>query len=151
MSVDRKETKTKNQRKISGPLLSLAGFILLLYISWIYFGQTPRTGEEEKLHSLLQDRFQTLISDRIADRHPEVTEIIFHKVWTQKINQQEIKIFFNYSLQTKGETRGETVIEGEALMESSIHQKGLWIIRDFQVNNSTVNFSDPLVIKAKPE
>ena len=129
-------------------LFTVAGFILLLSLSWFYLYQS-HINEEEQIHSHLQDRFQTLVSDFVADKHPEVYKIIFHKIWTKSIpDLNQIKVFFSYSLFTEGEMGGSTLIEGEAILEKSLEQEELWTVTDFQTKDSEINFSEPLVIKA---
>lgn len=143
--------KIKNKIKknlLVSSLLTSAGFILLLYLSWSYLSQ-PHLTEEEQIHGFLQDRFQTLISDFVADKHPEINEIIFHKVWTKNTSDSNrIKIFFSYSLSMQGATGGSTLIEGESVLEKSPEQRGLWVAKNFQVTDSLTDFSEPLVIKA---
>ena len=133
----------------SKSLLTLAGFILLLCFSWFYLHQSRINEEQEYVHSILQDRFQTLISDFIENKHPEVNKIIFHKVWTKNMpNPNQVKIFFSYSLFTEGKTGGDSLIEGEAILERSPDQEEFWIVKDFQTRDSEINFSEPLIIKA---
>ena len=144
-----KDIKNIIKRDISfKPLLTVAGFILLPSLSWFYLYQS-HINEEEQIHSHLQDRFQTLVSDFVADKHPEVYKIIFHKIWTKSIpDSSQIKVFFSYSLFTEGETGGSTLIEGEAILEKSPEQEELWTVTDFQTKDSEINFSEPLVIRA---
>lgn len=95
----------------------------------------------------MQIEFQNLISNFIEKKYPEITSIKFHKVWTKKTDQaDEIKIFFSYSLTTEGESRGETLLEGSALLKEIQNQ--VWQVQNFQIKNTEIEFSDPLLIKA---
>ncbi len=140
--------KDKIKKKLSlAPLLTLAGFVLFLGISWFYISQ-PSIEEEEQMHGLLQDKFQTLISNFVANKHPEVNQIVFHKVWTKNTSDpNQIEIFFNYSLFTEGPEGGELFIIGESILEKSQEQEDLWTVQNFKVTDSSVGFSEPLIIK----
>ena len=130
-------------------IFTLAGFIFILCFSWFYLSQSFWDTEEEYIHGLLQNRFQTLISDFVVKKHPEVVEITFHKVWTKGTSDPDrIQIFFTYSLQTIGDAGGDLIIGGEAVLKKSPKEEKLWIVQDFQVMDSLLNFSEPLLIKA---
>ncbi len=135
----------------SGSFWAIAGFLLLLCVSWLYLSRPSLDSEEEQAHSLLQNQFQTLLSDFVIKKHPEVTSITFHKVWTKGDTQsQEVEIFFNYSLKTEGPAGGELLAEGTALLKESAEKPGLWLVENFRVTDSFLSFSEPLLIRAKP-
>lgn len=141
--------KKKINKKIPvGPIATFIGFVFILCLSWFYL--TPSLlNEKERVHSYLQDEFQVLVSDWVAKKHPEVNKITFHKVWTKETPQpDQIKIYFHYSLFTKGDAGGELLIKGESLLEKSPTQETLWIAKNFQVTNSLVEFSEPMLIKS---
>ena len=136
----------------NGLFFTVAGFILILCLSWFYLSQPSWNNAEEQMHGNLQNRFQNLIADFVAKKHPEVTEITFHRVWTKNTsNSNEIKIFFNYTLLTEGEAGGELLISGEALLQKSPEKESLWVVQNFQVTDSFLDFSEPLLIKAAPQ
>ena len=125
------------------------GFIFILYLSWIFLSSVSLR-EDERLHSFLQNQFQTLVSDLVVKKYSEVEEMVFHKIWTKKLlDPRRIKIIFSYSLMTKGKTGGSVFIEGESLLEKSFEDEGTWFVKDFQVTDSLIEFSEPLIIKAK--
>ena len=140
---------SKKDRALS--LLSLAGFILILSITWIYFSKHQNElGKNEEKHVWLQNEFQNLLSDLIEKKQPEISEIIFHRIWTKNTkNPKEVKIFFNYSLITRGEAGGRSDLEGSALLKET--EKQFWTIYDFTINKSVIDFSEPLVISAEPD
>lgn len=142
--------KDKRTRKtFFRSLFTLAGFIFILGLSWFYLSRSFQDTEKEYLHGLLQNRFQTLISDSVTKKHPEVAEIIFHKIWTKNTpNPDQIQIFFSYSLRTTGDAVGDLVIEGEAMLRRSPKKERLWVVQDFQIMDSFLDFSEPLLIKA---
>ena len=144
----------KNRLKkkfLLNPVFTVVGFILILCLSWFYLSQPSWNNEEEQIHSFLQHQFQTLVSDLVSRKHSEVDKITFHKVWTKTTDEpHKIKIFFSYSLRTKGKFGGDTLIEGTALLEKSFEKEGLWMVQDFQVTDHFLDFSEPLVIRASP-
>ena len=129
-------------------IATASGFLLVLLFSWIYFVGSL-SNNEEQIHSRLQEEFQILVSNFVAKKHPEVKEIIFHRVWTKDTaNPDQIKVFFHYSLMTTGPAGGELLLKGESLLEKSMEQNNFWIAKNFKVTNSAVEFSEPLLIKA---
>ena len=122
--------------------------IFLLVFTWFYlYKPSFQIQEEEKIHSFLQMEFQNLLSNLIEKQHPEITAINFHKVWTKKTAQSnEIKIFFSYSLTTEGEIGGTAMLSGSALLKKVQNQ--VWQIQNFKAQNTEIEFSDPLLIKA---
>ena len=139
--------KIKQKFSLSA-FFTLTSFIFILVLSWFYLSQSHKQ-EEEQLHSLLQIKFQNLISDYVAKKHPEVDEIIFHKIWTKSTSDpNQIKFFFHYSLLSTGQSGGDLLIKGESLLEKSAGEKELWIAKDFKVMDSFLTFSEPLVIRA---
>ncbi|MCZ0933397.1 MAG: hypothetical protein OXJ52_09650 [Oligoflexia bacterium] len=140
---------SNSKNKIASPaFFTVLAFILLLVFTWFYLSKPSfQIQEEEKIHSFLQTEFQNLLSGFIEKQHPEVKEISFHKVWTKKTAKpSEIKIFFSYSLTTEGETGGEALLAGSALLKKIQNQ--VWQIQNFRVKNKEIEFSDPLLIKA---
>ena len=140
---------SNSKNKILSPaVFTVLAFILLLVFTWFYLSKPSlQIQEEEKVHSFLQMEFQNLLSEFIERQHPEVKEINFHKVWTTKTAKpSEIKIFFSYSLTTGGESGGEALLSGSALLKKI--QDQIWQIQNFKVKNKEIEFSDPLLIKS---
>jgi len=148
MNIIEKLKDEKARKTFFRSLFTLVGFIFILGLSWFYLSRSFQDTEGEYLHGLLQNRFQTLISDSVVKKHPEVVEIIFHKIWTKNTpDSDQIQIFFSYSLRTTGDARGDLVVDGEALLKRSPKKERLWIVQDFQIMDSSLDFSEPLLIK----
>jgi len=148
MNIIEKLKDEKARKTFFRSLFTLVGFIFILGLSWFYLSRSFQDTEGEYLHGLLQNRFQTLISDSVVKKHPEVVEIIFHKIWTKNTpDPDQIQIFFSYSLRTTGDARGDLVVDGEALLKRSPKKERLWIVQDFQIMDSFLDFSEPLLIK----
>ena len=131
--------------------LSLTVIILaaVFFLSWLYLSDHKKTRkEEEKKHSLLKVKFQEALFDLVQKKHPEISKITFNRVWTKKTNNPlEVEIRFIYSLNLEGETGGDTELEGSAVL--SLVENNLWQIQNFQIEQNRLQFSDPLLIKAK--
>ena len=142
-------SRLKLKNKLFSPqTFTVVIFLFLLAFTWFYLSKPSfQIQEEEKIHSFLQMEFQNLLSNFIEERYPEVSSIVFHKVWTKKTNKSnKIKIFFSYSLTTQGENGGENLLAGSALLKKIENQ--VWQIRNFKVKNTEIEFSEPLIIKA---
>lgn len=123
-------------------------FIGLLALSWFYLSDTFKiNSEEEVTHRLLQTNFQEALLRRIKEKHPEVNNISFHKVWTKKTNDpSQVEIYFSYSLSLAD---GDSELEGSALL--SLSREKLWRITNFQVEKTHLEFLEPLVVKSPSE
>ncbi len=140
--------KWLKNKKNHFPLVAL---VFLLLLSWIYLQKTQENSKEE-LHGSLQEKFQMVISNYVEKRNPHITSITFHKVWTKKTTSPtDIKIFFTYSLVTEQEAGGHLLADGEALLSQSVEDENHWILNNFKVTNSFLDFSEPMIIKAFPE
>ena len=145
-------------KKILKPVLShkeqilafftLLAFLMILILTWVYFSKSQdRLQNNEKTHTWIQNEFQKLLSDWVEQKHPEISSITFHKVWTKDTKTPtDIKIFFNYSLVTKGESGGTADLTGSALLKRASEQQ--WEVQDFEINKNLIDFSQALVIQA---
>jgi len=128
--------------------LPLIILIVLLSSSWVFLKNNQELSREE-LHTTLQEKVQIALSDYIEKKYPHITHIIFHKVWTKNTNiLNKIQIFFTYSLKTKGEDGGHLLANGQALLYLSDTNENHWVLNDFQVTNSFLEFQEPLIIKS---
>ena len=129
--------------------IALTGLIFLLIVSWFYIYKNQQTSNED-VHRWLQEQFQVVVSDYVEKKYPAIKQITFHKIFTQKTSQPtQIKIFFSYSLDIEDEASGELSIEGEAFLTQKDSNKN-WLLSEFKVTNSLLEFSEPFVIKASP-
>ncbi|MCY4513350.1 MAG: hypothetical protein OXB86_06650 [Bdellovibrionales bacterium] len=131
--------------------IPLAGLALLLILSWIYLNQSPK-GLDELAHSALQERFQSVVSDYVKKNYPSIHQITFHKTWTENTpDPNHIKIYFSYSLTIEDDKAdSEMVMDGTAALNRKSGSNN-WLLTDFKVTDSLVEFSKPLVIKAISE
>ena len=137
------------KKYLSSSSIALAGLIFLLIISWIYIYKNQQNSNEGT-HKWLQEQFQVVVSDYIEKKYPAIKQISFHKIYTQKTSQPtRIKIFFSYSLDIKDDASGELSIEGEAFLTQKDSNKN-WLLSEFKVTNSLLEFSEPFVIQASP-
>ena len=127
--------------------ISLAGLALLLILSWMYLYQSPKELSELE-HGALQEKFQSVISDYVKKNHPKILRITFHKAWTENTSDRNrVKVYFSYSLIVRDQKAdNKMVIDGTASLnrKSGNH----WLLTDFKVTDSMVEFSEPLIIKA---
>ena len=137
----------KNKKFVSFAIL--AGLIFLLASSWFYFYSSQPIVDEE-LHGILQERVQQALSNYIEKRRSDIRQIVFHKVWTENTsNPNQVKVFFSYTLITDEEnTGGEFSMESEAYLTRESGKSDNWLLSDFQVTESLLDFSEPIPIKA---
>ena len=130
--------------------ISLAGLALLLIFSWIYLQQSSEE-LSESVHSALQEKFQSVVSDYVEKNYPTINRITFHKTWTENTSDpNHIKVYFSYSLTIKdNKADSEMIMDGTANLNRT--SKNRWLLTDFKVTDSLVEFSKPLIIKALPD
>lgn len=133
------------------PALPLLVLLSLLAVTWIFF-ETRSNKSQEIIHSLLQEKVQSAISDYAIKSNPNITKIEFHKIWTKDMSaDDEIEVFFTYSIvEEKDKQESTLLIEGEAVLNQSEADKNHWILNNFKVSNSLLDFSKPMLIKASP-
>ena len=130
--------------------IPLAGLALLLIFSWIYLEQSSEE-LSESVHSALQEKFQSVVSDYVKKNYATINHITFHKTWTENTSDpSHIKVYFSYSLTIKdNKADSEMIMDGTANLNRT--SKNRWLLTDFKVTDSLVEFSQPLVIKALPD
>ena len=128
----------------------LAGLIFLLIFSWIHLYRTPKEAGPEELNTLAE-KFQTSLSDYVKKQRPEIRHITFHNTRTEPGDRPgEVKVFFSYSLTVEDKKAdSEMLMTGRA--ELNRKRAGRWLLTNFQVTDSLVEFSKPLIIKAGPD
>lgn len=137
----------KNKKFVSFAILT--GLIFLLASSWFYFYSSQSVVDEE-FHGILQERVQQALSNYIERKRPDIHQIVFHKVWTENTsNPNQVKVFFSYTLITdEGNTGGEFSMESEAYLTRESGKSDNWLLSDFQVTESLLDFSEPIPVKA---
>lgn len=135
--------------KTYSTLLPLAGFLLLLSLTWLFF-EGAKKDSRELMHAELQNLVQTSIADYVEKNNPYITGITFHKIWTKKTNKDsQIEVFFSYSLEEEGnKQKSSLLIDGKASLDQSKQDDRLWVLNNFQVTGSLLDFSEPMRIKA---
>ncbi len=137
----------KNKKRYF-PLIAL---IFLLLLSWVYLQKAQESSNEE-LHGLLQEKVQMTISNYVEKKNPHIESITFHKIWTKNTNSpSDIKVFFTYSVVTGKKDGASLLADGEALLSQSSKNEDHWVLSNFKVTSSFLDFSEPMLIKASPQ
>ena len=156
----------KNKRKFIIFSLS-AGALFLLAASLFYFHAFRSAGErpprakpglaDERLQSLLQEEAKAALSEYITLKRPDIRRITFHRIQTESFAPDKVKIVFSYTLSTdKRETAGDFSATASAWLvkDKPSAEGGLsdnqWTLSGFQVEESLMDFSEPLLVKASP-
>ena len=117
--------------------------LILFYLCLSFFLQVQRDTRERTAR--LKEQFQNLISDQAERQHGGT--VTFHQIQLKRdLASKNKKVVFSYSLSLAGESGGENLIEGSALLEKSHDERDLWLVRDFHIKDSLIRFEEPLVI-----
>ena len=111
-----------------------------------------KTANDQRLglHEKLQVEVEELIHNMLAARRPGAKNVRVHQVWTQNINPQTIKVFFNYSFEeTANEESVSQTISGHAILREIRHESyaiPTWTMADIATENSQMVFQNGIVI-----
>ena len=133
------------------PYVSLAGLAALAEFILGCICINPRKKSMISCTAALQKKFQSVVSGYVTKNYPAIRRITFHKTRTENTSHPDhIKIYFSYSLTIKdNEADSEMVMDGAASLNRKSGNR--WLLTDFKVTDSLVEFSKPLVIKALPK
>ena len=140
----------QKQAKKYSQYTPLAIFVLLLAITWVYL-ESKKHSTNELVHALLQEKVQAAISDQAVKKNPNITRVVFHKIWTKETgNDNEVKVVFSYSLlEELSKQKSTLIVDGQALLNPSDEEENVWVLSNFQVTDSLLDFDEPMIIKAK--
>lgn len=132
--------------------ISALFLIALLSGTWLVFKKREFFNEE--LHLSIQDKFQEMIRAKLIERNPSVTDVVFHQLWTETIEQgSQIKAVFSYSF-SEGKAKNDDLgirVSGTALLDrvddphlGQLQQR--WEIGQFKVNRTEMNFNKEVLL-----
>jgi hypothetical protein len=110
----------------------------------------------ESVHLGIQDDLKRIITEYVQKQLPESKNLRFQRFWTEALKKNKVKAVFSYSFEDA--SRGEDAllhIEGSAILNkvSETPETVTWSMDELQVEDSTVDFQEPIHITstASPE
>ena len=133
--------------KSFNPLFLIIFWITALYISWnLYQGKGGVLSLE--FHSRLQAGLQAFVVEHLEKNIPSVTDIQFTSLWSSYVQDDEIKVFFEYEFKhpledqmTKSQLKGWAILNptGQDIQES-------WEVKDIQIDKQSINYEAETII-----
>lgn len=134
--------------KYPSSLLGLIAFTAAMVWSWNVIHSESSVSFE--IHSGLQERMSSLITDTIKAKKPSATGVKIEQIWTELMGKDKVKAHFTYSFKENGESGPlTTTIKGESILERKADDgsgKDNWTLSKFTTTNDTVVFEDGLVV-----
>ncbi len=135
--------------KYFNPLLAIILWIVILCTSWyIYQGSTSRSYQVSwEFHARLQKGLQEFVVNHIKENLPSATNIQFLSLWSELINDDEIKVFFEYQFQHPSEEQlTSSKLKGWALLNpASENPQESWTIKKVSIDQESIEY-EPEVI-----
>lgn len=141
-------------------LVSFVVFIAAFIWTWYLFHSPAKINLET--HAGIQSKFMQLIEESVKKSRPESSDFEILKMYTQKIDDNQISAHFSYKYTDKidqpaGETAdaaGESektsqVMSGEALLSRGVSenpQSDVWVVTSVKTGNPSIEFQQGLVV-----
>ena len=133
--------------RVFNPLFMIIFWIATLYFSWrLYQGGVGVSSWE--FHSRLQAGLQAFVIEHLEKNIPNVTDIQFISLWSSYIQDNEIKIFFEYGFKTPVDDQmTQSQLKGWALLNPTSQdiQKS-WSIKEIQINKQSIDYGAEAII-----
>lgn len=132
-------------------IVSLILFIFAMSWTWIQF-RTPDSMNTE-VHAAVQSRLQILIEDTIKNKRPNITNLKFLKMYSEKIDDNKIRAYFSYEFEDPSENTKQR-FTGDAILSRGLSEDPAikkWILQKVKTGQETIEFTDGLAITPDPE
>lgn len=134
-------------------VISLVVFIVALVGSWYLVQKQPTI--PESVHVGIQSDLKKIIGEFILKKLPNAKNLVFKKFWTETLKENKVKATFAYTFEDTNESSGNVgmTIEGYAILNklSESPEEMEWSFDELHIQNSDVEFKDPIHISSKPD
>jgi hypothetical protein len=131
-------------------IVSILVFAAALIGSW--FLVHAHRPVAESVHIGIQNDLKTIITDYVQQQLPQSRNLRFQRFWTEVVKKDRVKASFIYTFEDAGGESGDTTLEvaGEALLNklSETAEVATWSLDELHIEDSSVNFKDPVQITA---
>ncbi len=129
--------------------ISLLLFLGALVYTWSLTHQTPVISET--VHVGVQDDLKNIIQNYIQDNVEGASDVRFERMWSETVNESQVKAHFIYSFADATNTRLE--IDGHALLNkiSESPDEVKFSFDELFILNQSVVFDEPMNIIAGEE
>ena len=133
--------------KSFNPLFMIIFWIAALYFSWSWY--QGRFGVSSwEFHFRLQAGLQAFVIEYLEKNIPNVTDIKFTSLWSSYVQDDEIKVFFEYGFkQPIADQINESQLKGWALLSPTGQDiQESWSITDVQINKQSIDYEAEAIV-----
>ena len=131
--------------KSFNPLLAITLWVTALFVSWSLYQNRPELLSWQ-FHARLQAGLQEFVTDHIQKRLPDATDIQFTSLWSRSIDDDKVKVFFEYQFQSPSD-QVQSQLKGSALLGSTGQdpQKS-WTIQEVHIDEQSIEYTPEVVM-----
>lgn len=132
-------------------IVSLVLFVVALSWTWFQF-RKPDTMSTE-VHAALQSRLQILIEDTIKAKRPNIQNLKFLQMYSEKIDENKIRAYFSYEFEDPAENTKQK-FTGDAILSRGLSEDPnvkKWILQTVKTGQETIEFGEGLAITPDSE
>jgi hypothetical protein len=129
-------------------IVSLVFFIFAMAWSWIQFHKSDQMSTE--VHAAVQSRLQILIEETIKNKRPNIQNLRFLKMYSEKLDDNKIKAYFSYEFEDPSESTKQR-FTGDAILSRGLSEDPnvkKWILQKVKAGHETIEFTDGISISA---
>ena len=133
--------------RVFNPLVIIIFWVAVLYFSWSLYQRRFGVSSWE-FHSRLQAGLQAFVMEHLESNIPNVTDIKFTSLWSSYIQDDEIKVFFEYGFNQSVEDQvSKSQLKGWALLSPTSQDiQESWSIKDIQINKQSIDYDAEAII-----
>jgi len=133
-------------------ILSLFFFTILLVWSWNVATRTPPV--DFATHASIQNKLMEFIQNYIQQKKPNITDYKIQKIWTETVNDKEVKATFRHSFsEVIDGVKSVSEVESQMVLkrvEDAVNEQGEsvenWQIVKSKTTSDAIQFEDGLII-----
>lgn len=133
--------------KSFNPLLLIIFWLTALYISWnLYQGKEGVLSLE--FHSRLQAGLRAFVVEYLEKSIPNVTDIQFTSLWSSYVQDDEIKVSFEYEFKHPLENQmTRSQLKGWAILNPTSQDiQESWEIKEIQIDKQSIDYEAEMII-----
>ena len=133
--------------KSFNPLFMIIFWIAILYVSWKWYQGGDEVSSWE-FHSRLQAGLQAFVIEHLETNIPDVTDIHFTSLWSSYVQDNEIKVFFEYEFKHSLEDQmTQSQLKGWALLNPTSQDiQESWSIKEIQIDKQSIDYEAETII-----
>lgn len=131
--------------------LGLLTFAIALKWTWSMAICEPAV--DVRTHTQVQQELRTIITNVITQLRPSATELKFGSIWTEQLNDNQLRAHFSYTFKDQAED-GQDVEQSEEgfgvlnrMGESGDPTTNSWSLDEVTISQEVVDFKKGIVIK----